>query len=134
MPSILPHSGIDVSNVPVNFAHNPGANTQATATVAAPGVGRRNVLKSLIVKIVSDGTAPTAAEGSLNIIGGASGGTAVWSIPIAIQAVAGQDNGFVLDGLSVPVALNTALTVEFSGALGGHIFEGVSGTVEVQNG
>jgi hypothetical protein len=119
---------------PVNFNSNPGANTQATATVAAPGAGYRNVLTSLIAKFVAGTSAPSAVNVNMNIIGGSSGGTPVWSVTCSLDATAGRDGGFVLDDLYVPVATNTALTVEFSGAGGSNTFESVSGTVLVEAG
>lgn len=120
---------VDIGPRPVLFNHNPGTNTQATATVAAPGAGLRNVLTSVIAKLVGGTSAPTAINLSLNVIGGASAGTPVWSVTISLDATAGRDNGFVLDDVYIPVALNTALTVEFSVAGGTNTFESVSGTV-----
>lgn len=136
MPTILPHAGsvADKGGTPVNFSSNPGVNTQATATLAAPGVGLRNVLTQITAKLVGGTSAPSAVNVNVNIIGGASGGTPVQSITVSLDATAGRDGGFALNDVYIPVALNTALTVEFSAAAGAFTFESVTGTALVVNG
>ena len=58
--------------------HDPGANTQATATKAAVA-GKRNVCTGITVMITADDNAPTAKTVSVRLINGASGGT--WRAP-----------------------------------------------------
>jgi len=115
-------------------SHNPGANTKATATKASAGANKLNVLTAFAFKLVGGTTAPAAVNTSMNVIDGASGGTALWSMTVSLQAVAGLDAGIALSGLWLQGTAATAMTVEFAAAGGANTFESVSASgVQVDN-
>ncbi len=109
-------------------AHSvPAANTQATVSRAAAGIGIRNVCTELTVALAAGATAPTAVQLSVSLIDGASAGlTYLWRAVIALPATAGAVTGFVVSGLWLPGTANTAMTLEFSAAGGVNTFESVS--------
>lgn len=108
--------------------HNPAANTKATCTQAAAGVGLRNVCTGLTVVLVAGSSAPTATTVSVALIDGSSGATTYLWGPhnIGIPAVAGATNGIVVEPLRRPGTANTAMTLEFSAAAGANTVESVS--------
>ena len=107
--------------------HVPAANTQATATQAAAGDGKRNVCTWLTVTLAAGATAPAAVNVSVSLIDGATGGTTyLWRMTLSLAAVAGQSNEFGLSGLWLVGSQNTAMTLEFSAAGGLNTFESVS--------
>ena len=116
-------------------AHFPAANTQATITRAAPGAGLRNVCQGITVIATAGASAPTAAIVNVALIDGASGGnTYLWGpFPIALPAVAGAMNGIARSALNIEGSPNTAMTLEFSVALGAFTTEAVQmeGTTHV---
>ena len=107
--------------------HVPAANTQATATKAAAGVGIVNVCTAITVTLAAGATAPTAINLQVNLIDGASGGgTYLWRTTISLPATAGATTGYVLSDVVLPGTANTAMTLEFSGAGGANTIESVS--------
>ena len=107
--------------------HAPAANTQATATKAAAGTGRRNVCTSLTVMLVGGTTAPAAVQVDARLIDGASGGsTILWEAALALQAVAGDRAGVALSGLHIEGSANTQMTLELSAVGGANTFESVA--------
>lgn len=111
---------------PFAINHAPAANTQATITQAAAGVGKRNVCTALTVILAAGTTAPAAAQVDVKLIDGASGGaTILWEAQLSLQAVAGDRAGVALSGLWIEGTANTAMTLEFSAAGGANTFESV---------
>jgi hypothetical protein len=107
--------------------HVPAANTQATNSKAAAGVGIRNVVTWLTASIAATATAPTAVNLNINLIDGASGGTTyLWRTTISLPATAGEVRGVALSNLWLPGTANTATTLEFSAAGGANTIESVS--------
>lgn len=107
--------------------HLPAAATQATATQAAPGAGKRNVITWLTVVLSSNGSAPTAAASSVSAIDGGTGGTTyLWRAAMSIAATAGLTNGIALSNLWMPGSVNTATTLEFTANAGANTVESVS--------
>ena len=105
----------------------PAANTVATATQAAAGVGIRNVCTEITVVIAANATAPTAVNVNASVIDGASGGTTyLWGATISLPATAGAMNGIAKQDVWFEGAANTALTIEFSAAGGANVLESVS--------
>src|SRR3990167_4228949 len=77
----------DVSGNIWSAHHVPAANTIATITKASAGAGVRNVCTWLTVKLVAVATAPTAANTSVSLIDGATGGTTyLWRATISLPA------------------------------------------------
>jgi hypothetical protein len=112
--------------------HAPVANTQATATKAAAGLGKRNVVTGLTIVLAAGATAPTAVNVTVNLIDGASAGTAyLWRATMSLPATAGAMNGIVREPIWIKGSPNTAMTLEFSAAGGANTIESVSmeGTV-----
>ena len=99
----------------------PGAATQATASLAAPGTTQRWICTSISATLAAGATAQ-AAQITLNLRNGASGaGTVIWSKSIILPI-----NGLWevdLTDLSIPGAYGAAMTLEFSAA-------GAAGTFE----
>ena len=107
--------------------HVPAANTQATITQAAGGVGIRNVCTELTIMLVATATAPTAVNVQVNLIDGASAGTTyLWRATISLPATAGASSGIVKNNVWFEGTANTALTLEYSGAGGANTIESVS--------
>lgn len=108
--------------------HDPGANAQATATRAAAGRGKCNVLTGLTVMLCAGATAPTAVVVQVAVIDGASGGTSYLWGPhrISVPAVAGVPAGIARQPLWITGTPDTAMTIEFLGAGGANTFETVS--------
>jgi len=107
--------------------HVPAANTQATASKAAAGVGVRNIVTAITATIVATATAPTAVQLVVNLINGASGGTTfLWRMVLSLPATAGETRGVTISGLWLPGTANTATTLEFSAAGGANTVESVS--------
>lgn len=109
--------------------HLPAANTQATKTNAAAGVGVRNVCTSITAVVVATATAPTAIQLNVSLIDGATGGTTfLWRAVLSLPATAGETRGIALSNLWIPGTANTAMTLEFSAAGGANTVESVSMT------
>ena len=107
--------------------HDPGDNTQATATRAAAGVGKRNVCTGFAFTINGGATAPAAISLSCRIIDGASGGsTYLWQGRLALPATAGAVSGVISPPKWLVGSKNTAMTIEFSAAGGVNTFECVT--------
>lgn len=111
------------------------ANVRATCTQPAAGVGLCNVCTSLTVLIAANASIGTASTISVGLIDGVSG-TAnkfIWGpLTFGIPNVGGATNGVV----NIPVfrigSPNTAMTLEFSGAVANAIESlDCSGTVMV---
>lgn len=112
--------------------HAPAANTVATATKAAAGARKRNVCTGITVMLVAGATAPAAIQVTVNLIDGASGGTAyLWRAVLSLPATAGQSAGITRTDLWIPGGLNTDMTLEFSAAGGANTVESVSLETEV---
>lgn len=126
-------AGIDADWEPAP-SHAPVANTQATATRAAPGANKRNVCTGFVVSLCAGATAPTATTVTVAVIDGSSGGaTFLWGpTRLAIPAVAGAMNGIARQGLWLQGTANTPITIEFNAAAGANTFESVvmEGTTE----
>lgn len=107
--------------------HVPAANTQATVSKAAAGVGIRNVVTALTATIAATATAPTAVNVTVNLIDGATGGTTyLWRMTLSLPAVAGETRGVQKNNCWLPGTANTATTLEFSAAGGANTIESVS--------
>lgn len=107
--------------------HVPPSNTKATATKASAGAGKRNICTGFTVTIATDATAPTAANLTVSLIDGSSGGTNyLWRSTISIPAVAGAQVSIVRGSLWIPGSQATAMTLEFSAAGGADTLESVS--------
>lgn len=107
--------------------HVPDANTAATATQAAPGVSKRNVITWLTVVFAAGSSAPAAVNTSVSAIDGGTGGTTyLWRATISLPATAGATNGIALEDLWLPGSTNTATTLEFLAAGGANTYESVS--------
>jgi hypothetical protein len=116
-------------------SHSPAANTQATATQAAAGLGRRNICTGFAISLTSGATAPAnGLTATVGVLDGASGsGVYLWGpFRLALPAQAGATNGMVRAGLWLRGSINTAMTIEFSAAPGANAFESVvmEGTTE----
>jgi len=110
----------------------PAANTQATVTKAAAGIGISNVCTGFTVTLASTGSAPSAVQLTVALIDGATATTTyLWRSVIALPAVAGAIVSFTRSGLWHVGTANTAMTLEFSAAGGANTIESVSmeGTV-----
>lgn len=106
--------------------NTPAAAIQATATVAAPGNGKRNLIRSLSGSI----SAVAAAQPMLTIVirDGASGvGTIRWSVNVG-PILIGESKVFSFDNLNISSSNNTALTVEFTAAPAAGNFESIAAT------
>lgn len=107
--------------------HLPAANTQATITRAAAGVGVKNVCLGFTVTLAAQSTAPAAVQLSVSLIDGASGGgTYLWRSVISLPAIAGAVSSITLSNVYLVGTANTALTLEFSAAGGANTIESVS--------
>ena len=103
----------------------PAANTQATATQASPGAGRRNVVTTISANIASSGTV-TPAYLTANVIDGASGGADyLWQEVSSLPATSGVSARIHVN-LNVVGGADTATTIEFSAAGGPNTIESVS--------
>jgi hypothetical protein len=108
--------------------HVPSTNTQATATKASAGSGKRNVCTGFTVTLAAGASAITAAAPLIvSVIDGASGGgTYLWRSYINIPATAGMQASIVRTGLWLVGSQATALTIEFSAAGGTNSYESVA--------
>lgn len=107
--------------------HVPAANTQATITQAAAGVGVKNRCLGLTVTLAATGTAPTPINLTVSLIDGASGGgTYLWRSVIALPGIAGAVSCITLSGVNLAGTANTAMTLEFSAAGGANTVQSVS--------
>lgn len=115
--------------------HAPAANTQATCTQPAAGIGRRNVCTGLTVTLCSGSSAPAAGVAvTARLIDGASGATSYkWQGTFAIQAIAGALAGCVRENLWISGSVDTPMTLEWSAGPGAGAIQSVSmeGTTEV---
>lgn len=105
-------------------SHCPAANTTATITRAAPGVGKRLVVTSIDVGACAGTTAPTAAAVTVSLTDGAL--TVHWKKNMVFPATAGIQGGIVLDNEWIIIPENTAVTLAFSVAGGANTFEDVN--------
>lgn len=107
---------------PKSAYHNPAANAQATCSFAAVS-GRRNVCTALAFGIVTQGSAPTAADLVFNLRDGATGaGTILASWTYRVPASANANLIHVtMDNLWIKGSANTAMTLETSGATGANV-------------
>jgi hypothetical protein len=104
----------------------PAAATAPSATVAAPGSPRRNVLRSLSGSI----SGVAAAQGMLTIVvrDGASGVGAIrWSVNVG-PVLIGESQVFSFDNLYIAASNNTALTIEFTAAPAAGNFASIAGS------
>ncbi|MDH5244849.1 MAG: hypothetical protein OEW98_00245 [Betaproteobacteria bacterium] len=107
--------------------HVPAANTQATKSQSAGAAGVRNVCTGFTVTLAAGTTAPSAAQVTVALIDGASGGgTYLWRSNMSLPAVAGAQTTIVRTGLWLPGTAATAMTLEFSAAGGANTYETVS--------
>ncbi len=114
--------------------HVPSANVVATATQAAPGVGKYNVCLGLTVVLAAGASAPSAINVTVRLIDGAAGGTTyLWQATMSLPATAGAMSGISRPMVDIRGSVNTAMTLEFSAAGGTNTIESVSmeGTVGV---
>ena len=95
----------------------PAAGSQGTASIAAEA-GVRHVVDCISFS-ASAVVAPVLTAGAVNLRDGATGaGTVIASWSVAIPAATGQSvPPFGLCGLSLVGTTNTAMTLEFAGAL-----------------
>lgn len=106
--------------------HRPAANTQATVTVGAPGLGLALVCERLTVTLAAGASTPTATTVQVSLINGNSGGTDYrWGTTLGIAAVSGATNGVFGQG-DWFASENTALTLEFSAAAGANTIESIA--------
>lgn len=105
----------------------PAANTQATVSKAAGGAGVRHVLQAILAAAVSDSAAPAAIARAVYVRDGASGvGTIIWAGYCALPAVAGEKSEIALSGLNIVGSANSAMTIEYSQAMGANTYQSVS--------
>lgn len=107
--------------------HTPSSNTQATITQTAAGSAIKNVCTSISASFASTNTTPTAKQVYLYLRDGGSGsGDILWSMALAIPAVAGQVVGVAQSDLWIQGTNNTAMTLEFSEAGGANTVQTVT--------
>lgn len=101
------------------------SGVQASASQASQGATGFNVLTGYFCDVAVDGTAPTAATGTVNIRNGSSGaGSVIFSHVISVTAVAGAvASPATQTGLNVVGSANTAMTAEFTAGMGAHTYE-----------
>lgn len=103
----------------------PAAATQATATQASAGAGKRNVLTSLTFH-----TNAVAAQPQQTVVirDGASGaGTILWSIYFGAFALGASGNHTVTFPNGIVGSLATAMTIEFTTAPAATDFNSIAG-------
>lgn len=131
----LPAGTNDIGNVKAagykntdwTSVHEPAANTQATTTKAAAGVGVKNVCTGFTVTFAAQATAPAAVQVAVRLRDGASGvGTVLWAGVISLPAIAGTMAGIARQNLWIEGTTNTAMTLEFSAAGGANTIQTVS--------
>ena len=106
--------------------HRPTANTQASVTVPAPGLGFCLIAESITVTLVGGSSAPSAASVNVSLINGGSGGSDYrWGTVLGIAAVAGATSGAVVNA-DFSGSENTGLTLEFSANAGANTLESVA--------
>ena len=109
--------------------HKPAIATQATITRASGGAGVKNVVTSIAVAMVGNGTAsvPTTPI-FVSVIDGASGATTYLWGPhyINLPAVAGAMAAFIVSNLWIEGTADTVMTIEFSAAGPINTYETVS--------
>lgn len=120
----------DVATTPGQWSvvHAPAAATQATASRAAKA-GFRHVAQTVTATLAAGTTVPGAAtQVTVNLRDGATGaGTIIWSAQIALPAtIAATAQPIILSGLNLVGSVNTAMTLEFSGAGATNTFEAVT--------
>lgn len=104
-------------------AHNPGSNTLATTTKAAPGEKKRLVITGYRAKLTSGATAPTAAVATVTL---SDGTTTYDSETLGAVATAGVSDGYVVEDCWIPLPENTAAVFAFGGAGGTNTYESVN--------
>jgi hypothetical protein len=115
------------SGTPWSTTHEPAANTQATITRAAAGVGVKNVCTGLTVTFAAGATAPAAVQVAVRLRDGGTGaGTVLWAAVLSLPATAGASVGVARQGLWIPGTANTAMTLEFSAAGGANTIQAVA--------
>lgn len=108
------------------LAAAPAANTIATATRAAGGVGVRHVLRSINATLI--GVAAIAAPITIVVRDGASGvGAILWQDRL-FAAAAGSKDRVTLGDLNIVGSDNADLTIEFLAAPGATNFQAVAAT------
>lgn len=111
------------------MVHTPAANTKATVTQAAPGVGSRNACTGLTVALAAGAVAPSAVNVTVTVLDNA---TSIWGITLSIPATAGAMSGVTRSDVWIPGTENQTMTLQFSAAGGANTIESVSmeGTTE----
>lgn len=112
-----------------SVAHLPAANTKATITQAAPGVGARNVCTGITVGFAAGAAAPSAINVTVSLLDNV---TAIWGITLSLPATAGAMAGVTRTDIWIPGTENQSMTLAFSVAGGANTVESVSmeGTTE----
>jgi hypothetical protein len=104
----------------------PGANAQATATQAAPGINYQLVCTGITVILTAGSSNPSANTVNVSLIDGVSGGTTyLWGAVLGVPATAGLTAGISRHGLWIASA-NGPMTLEFAAAAGANTIESIS--------
>jgi len=105
-------------------SNTPAANTIATVTQPAPGIGKRLIISSLTVTLSSGLTSLLGFNGIVQVRNAASG-LVVWSARLSIAAVAGSIAS-ISQAISLVSDLNDSLVLEFLAIPGANNFETVA--------
>ena len=96
-----------------SVVHTPAAATQATCTKAAATDGSRHICRGVSVAIAAGATPQTPIRVVLRD-GAPGAGTILWSKTLAVPA--NQSASVDLSPLTIVGSVNTAMTLEFTGA------------------
>lgn len=109
------------------ITHAPGAAAQATISKGAVA-STRHVCTGLVCSVTAGTSAPTAALVTFNLRDGATGaGTILATFQTAVPATAGVASPPIcLSGLNIVGSVNTAMTLETSGATGSNVAASVA--------
>jgi len=109
------------------ITHAPGAAAQATISKGAVA-STRHVCTGLACSVTAGASAPTAALVTFNLRDGATGaGTILATFQTAVPATAGVASAPIcLSGLNIVGSVNTAMTLETSGATGSNVAASVA--------
>ena len=103
--------------------HTPAANTKATVTIAAPGLGRRNVVTSFDAVIANGASTPTGTITAITLV---SGSTTKWGTSFGVQALIGDSVGIVKSNQWIVCGENEAVVLEFAAASGANTTQSVN--------
>ena len=112
---VVPNSHWQVNHVPV-------ANTQATITVGAAGVGKRNVCNYLSFTLSTDIIAPAVFNTIIEVLDNV---TRIWGARMVARAVAGSLDT-VAPAIILVGSVNVDMVIRFAAAAGVNTFETIS--------